>query len=912
MNIELHEFQLKAVRRLLYELKEARREFELEKIHQALALSAPTGSGKTVIMSALIEAVLDRGHPDGEAGEFPDDQASFLWITDQPQLNTQTIDRMRIHFDRIWFGGGIEEIKDSFDREQLEPRKLYFINTQKLGKKGLLVKRGDGRQHLFWDTMRNTVEHRPSSVYVVIDEAHRGMAETRKQKSEVKEAGSIVQKFIKGDPSVGMPKVPIIIGVSATPKRFEELIEGTDRRARLVRVNPREALQSGLLKESILLRHSLTPADNEMTLLRSAARRFLMFEKAWRAHHQRSGGPLIKPIMLVQVEDAPVTDKNQGRHSATDLAEARGVISDVLGGVLASNVFAHAFQDAKTLNVNGTDLRGLAPADINDDANVKVVFFKTALNTGWDCPRAEVMMSFRAAKDVTNITQLVGRMVRTPLRQRVEGPDRGLLNAVDLYLPKYDEKGLDEVVRHLTDEDQETHTPSKVISVVDLSLNPRLPEEAKECRALLGRLPTYRLDQRRRTSETTRFMKIAGCFQRKPGFDSLVEDATEKARGALTRWLGARLEEKRPEQRFQEAFKRQGRVEVGTRRLDVSDLHAGSAAGSASSDPPHPDEVPEFEEVADRDLISRIDRADRELGRGLARALVKARERAIEIENSGAGNGAYRSAMLEVLALLKSDPDLKRDLNERAGELIVEWAGRHAGDIEALPNGERDDLKMLISPADELVRRVEPTPPPEVIARRRGKSAQRWDKHLYAEADGGYFTYLNGWERTVLDEEFDRSDVVAWFRNQLGADQWRLAVPYYRGENAHLMYPDLIVFRRSEAGLVVDILDPHWLKDDAAAKVKGLAAYAEEHAGAPLGRVEAIAVIDKRIRRLDLSDEQNRSAVRACDTSLEVRACLEGMNLTPGREAEPEPSKWRQDSGDANSDDEFEHESIME
>lgn len=888
MNIELHEFQLKAVRKLLYELKEARREFELEKIRQALALSAPTGSGKTVIMSALIEAVLDRGHPDGEAGEFPDDRASFLWITDQPQLNTQTIHRMQSHFDRIWFDG-IEEIKDSFDREQLEPRKLYFINTQKLGRNGLLVKEGDGRQHRFWDTMGNTVKDRPKSVYVVIDEAHRGMVQ------RTLEAETIVQKFIKGDPGVGMPRVPIIIGVSATPKRFEELIEDTDRRSRRVRVNPREALQSGLLKESILLRHSLTPTDNEMTLLRSAARRFLMFEKAWRAHHQRSGGPLIKPIMLVQVEDA-----KQGRPSATDLAEARSVISDELGGMLASNAFAHAFEDAKTLNVNGTDLRGLAPAKIDDDEHVKVVFFKTALNAGWDCPRAEVMMSFRVAKDPTPITQLVGRMVRTPLRRRVEGPDRGLLNAVDLYLPKYDEKGLDEVVRSLTDEDQDTHTPSKVVPVVDLSLNDRLPE-AEECRALLGRLPTYRLDRRRRTSETARFMKIAGRLQRKPGFDPVVEDATEKARDALIRWLSARLEEKRPEPRFQEALKRQSREEVGARRLAVSEMLVGSGAGSAESASPdssHPDEVSEFEEVADRDLISRIDRADRELGRGLARALVKARTRPIEAEDSGVGNGAYRSAMLEVLALLKSDRDLKQDLNERAGELIAEWADRHARAIEALPNGERKDLEMLISPAVDLVRRVEPTPPPEVIARRRGKSAQRWDKHLYAEADGGYFTYLNGWERAVLEEELDRSDVVAWFRNQLGADQWRLAIPYNRGEDAHLMYPDLIVFRRLGAGLVVDVLDPHWLKDDAAAKVKGLADYAEQHPDAPLGRVEAIAVIDKRMRRLDLSEEQNRSAVRACNTSLEVRACLEGMNLTPGREAEQEPSEIRQDSGD--------------
>ena len=449
---------------------------------------------------------------------------------------------------------------------------------------------------------------------------------------------------------------------------------------------------------------------------------------------------------------------------------------------------------------------------------------------------------------------------------------------------------------------KETHTPSKVIPVVDLSLNRRLPE-AEECRALLGRLPTYRLDRRRRTSETARLMKIAGCLQRK----SVVEDVTEEARGALTRWLGARLEEKRPGAHFREALKRQGQVEVGARRLAVSEMLAGPRAGSASPDSPHSDEAHEFEKVADRDLISRIDRADRELGWGLAQALVKDRESVIEAENSGADNGAYRSAMLEVLALLKSDSDLKRDLNRHAGELIAEWADWYADDIETLPKGERKDPEMLISPAVELARPVEPTPPPEMIARRRGKSAQRWDKHLYAEADGGYFTYLNGWERAVLDEEFERSDVVAWFRNQLGADQWRLAVPYYKGEDAHLMYPDLIVFRRSKAGLVADILDPHWLKDDAAAKVKGLAAYAEQHPDAPLGRVEAIAVIDKHIRRLNLSEEQNRSAVRVCNTSLEVRACLEGMNLTPGREAEQEPSELRQDSGD-----ELEHESVME
>lgn len=898
MRIQLHEFQRKAVGELLAELEEARGELERRGKHQALVLSAPTGSGKTVIMSALIEAVLDAGHPDGEASEFPDHKASFLWITDQPELNTQTMNRMRGYLDNIWFGK-IEEIDDSFDREQLEAGKLYFINTQKLGKKGRLVTRGDRRQHTFWDAMRNTVDDRPSSVYVVIDEAHRGMAETaRKQRQNEKDAESIVQRFIKGDTASGMPAVPIILGVSATPERFKKLLEGTDRRERPVDVDSGDVQRSGLLKESILLRHSSSPADREMTLLHNAARRFLRFEEAWRAHHQRSGGHLVRPIMLVQVEDASSADQKQGRHSATDLAEALGVISGELrsgGVVLGPKVFAHAFQDAKMLDVSGTDLRGLAPAEIDDDPHVRVVFFKTALNTGWDCPRAEVMMSFRSANDPTNIAQLVGRMVRTPLRERIEGEHSDLLNAVDLYLPRYNEEALDAVVQRLTDETEETRTPARVVAVVDLELNPALPE-AKECRSLLERLPTYEMTRQRRASGAARFMKVARCLQRGPDADPVLEDATEKARDGMTEWLLSRLKEKRSKhkQQFDEALAEAGRVEIKVRRVSTADLlDDGSVEPVSAGDRPAGE--PEFEEIADRDLRRRIDRADRELGEGLARYLVRVREDGIKGEVSGAINGALRRARLEVLALLAADPGLKEDLDRRADELIKKWVQHYADDIERLPDREREDLNRWLDPEGQ-VRQVESPSVPERITRRREKSEQNWDKHLYVEKDGRYFAKLNGWEEAVLDEELkERKDVVAWFRNKLGVDRWRLAVPYKKGVDTFLMYPDFIIFRRSGDELVADILDPHGLQfADAVAKAHGLADYAESHADSPVGRVEAIAEVDSKMQRLDLSDRKNREAVKACQNSIELAARLAGMDLTPGKEAKYKKSESRQ------------------
>ena len=59
---------------------------------------------------------------------------------------------------------------------------------------------------------------------------------------------------------------------------------------------------------------------------------------------------------------------------------------------------------------------------------MRILIAKDAISTGWDCPRAEVLVSFRPAKDHTHITQLLGRMVRNPLARRIPGDER--LNGV--------------------------------------------------------------------------------------------------------------------------------------------------------------------------------------------------------------------------------------------------------------------------------------------------------------------------------------------------------------------------------------------------------------------------------------------------------------------------------------------------
>ena len=764
------------------------------------------------------------------------------------------------------------------------------------------MRRGDAREHTFWDTMRNTIETRASSVYVIIDEAHRGMAESARQR---REAETIVQRFIKGhqdEGGGGMPPVPIVIGVSATPKRFDVLLSGTDRVVRPCRVPAEQVRRSGLLKETIRLWRGSSPTDSDMTLLRSSVRQLLRYERAWKALRSDDGAPsaeAVRPIMLVQVEDAPSgASKRRKRDeaSATPLGEVYGIVAEELGSGqgVPTGVFAHAFEDKGPLTVAGNAVRRLAPAEIDDDPDVRVVFFKSALNTGWDCPRAEVMMSFRSAKDVTNIAQLVGRMVRTPLTRRVDGPDSDLLNGVDLYLPRYDEDALDVVVKSLTDPDEDTAVPAKVVKTVDLGLNPQVAE-ASACRELLERVPTFEMPKRRSMGEVSRLMAVARRLERRSGAQPILLDASEHAEARMVRCMLDRLDEsdRSPGSPFGVALEAAERVvlsgqEVSTSAIIGEDPGGDSAARGLEG---------HVERVADSDLRRRIERADRELGEGLASAFV--RTRSSDLAAAGDAGEARRRARLELLALVDTVENLEDRLEAAAAETVKEWAQTYEQEIGAISDAERDALQALLASDGHARMKDLPQSVPEQIFRPREKGGQPWPRHLYSTPDGTYETKLNGWEQAVLNEELERGDVAAWLRNRRG-DPWRLAIPYRVGEQTHLMYPDFVIFRRCDGALVADIVDPHGLHlQDNVGKAHGLADYAESHQGACIGRVEAVAVVDGAMRRRDLTDQSARDSVRQCLSGTNLRLWIEGDSRAPGAGVDYESPQSRADTGDS-------------
>jgi type III restriction enzyme len=54
---------------------------------------------------------------------------------------------------------------------------------------------------------------------------------------------------------VGLVKMPLVIGVSATPKRFMDLLEHAPHTVHKVAIPAEEVRKSGLLKDRILIHH---------------------------------------------------------------------------------------------------------------------------------------------------------------------------------------------------------------------------------------------------------------------------------------------------------------------------------------------------------------------------------------------------------------------------------------------------------------------------------------------------------------------------------------------------------------------------------------------------------------------------------------------------------------------------------
>lgn len=842
MRYTLKDYQVEAVRDALRRLEQARDSYYRYGSLSQFSLAATTGAGKTVMAAAIIEALF---FGSDEFDFTADPGAVVLWFSDSPDLNEQS--RARIQAAASELDSRLRVIETTFSEPALRPGDVYFLNTQKLSKTSRLV-RGErepapGQERLFQprpdevqssihDVIRNTVENKDITLYFVLDEAHRGM-------SPAKDRETIVQRLING--GEGTPAMPVVFGISATVDRFVEAMAKATNRTALppVEVDASLVQASGLLKDDIVLTIPTEDGVFDTTLLRRAVERVRVSSAAWveYAEEQEESDP-VTPLLVVQMADKP---------SQADLTQVLDTLYEAWPD-LPMDAVAHVFGTRTDLLVGQQPVPYIEPQRVQDATHVRVLLAMEAISTGWDCPRAEVLVSFRTRNEPTYIHQLLGRMMRTPLARRIPGNE--VLNSVDCLLPHFDRKTATNIAQMLMkgktaldtegvgDEDDDK-ARRVLFDPVRLTPNSDVPHAVWE---LFEAIPSVTIPK-----PHVKPIKRLGALAVALSKDHLVEEAVEKADKHLCKVLDGRAVQ------YDE--------KVASARRDVLTMRGEEARGRMGE---QGFSYESFEMSADaRAIEDSYQYAARLLGAHLASAYVD------HLVGPDGDSDELLEANITVAALGRV-AEIVTDVEEEADELARQWLAQTRVARKSLSDerqAEYDRLQGLSTQPE----RISLTTPKVAQTDRQAREKDGTEKtlptrrlHLMAAEDGTYPIDLNQWELKVLDSEAQQPGFKGWYRNPARATKESLAVAYKNGSGEwKAMRPDFIFFGTDHTGtVVVDLVDPHGHHlADALPKLRGLADFAERYA-TDFRRIESVAETEGKMRVLDLTKPQVRRAVR--------------------------------------------------
>jgi type III restriction enzyme len=835
MKFTLKDYQNDAVFDVLDNLRKARKRWREDGDRHAFSLTAPTGAGKTVMAAAVFEALF---HGDDGFNFDRDPGAVVIWFSDDPSLNEQTRFRLIESSDRLRHTD-LVVVENNFNRAKFDSGKIYFLNTQKLGKKSLLVRGFDGdedgtssemrpdlRSHTIWDTIRNTIEDPKLSLYLVLDEAHRGMGTQNREKS------TIVKRLINGEK--GVPGIPVVWGISATVERFNNAMEVATGRTILppVTVDAMRVQESGLLKDIVALDiPDEATGDFDTVLVRLATDKLSEATREWASYaEQQGGGESVLPLMVLQVPNKP-NPKEIGRALETIFQH---------WPELAETSVAHVFGEHTTHTFGKYSVPYIQPQRVQDDTWVRVLIAKDAISTGWDCPRAEVMISFRPASDQTYIAQLLGRMVRTPLARRIPGNDR--LNAVDCILPKFDKKTAESIVQALREGSGDTPPTGRIlINAKEMKPNPAAPESVwnkfvslpSQTRPQRGVKPAIRL--------TILAHELAS--------DGLLSGAGGKAHAAVHKVLDEFIAERT------EAFesKRESVMTVEGHTI-IADMRKGETSET------------KFQAEADDAVVGdAYRRTARIISPDIARTYTMERAKRHTLAKEDPDEALIESR--EEVAALHLMENLQVLFDTEAKKLADEWFCDYRDRIKELSHDRQDAYRQIVAlstePQDmDLARPVSRFVPTKTCEHSGVEvDIPTYAKHLLCDAQDLYPAELGNWERAVLKAEQQRAGFKFWYRNPDRPSQDSLGIAYKDDDDTKIVRPDFIFFAEDNGEIVADIIDPHGFHlADALPKLKGLASYAESHCQI-YRRIEAVAEAGGKLRVLDLTRVDVRQAV---------------------------------------------------
>ena len=242
-----------------------------DRSRQRLVLKAPTGAGKTVIASALLEQ-LTQDLP--ERYDIPTQEAAFIWIAPN-HLHEQSYFKMKNYFSlkRSLNTMRWDEIDHSLGF--LKHGDILFLNWESINKeKNIMVRESEQGYSLFEITSRTREAGHP--IIVVIDEEHDFWSATADKSKQVLD---------KIDPKIEFR-------VSATPRTTGE---------QLVNIPRERVVEEEMIKEGIVLNEEVRKDINDERSLTQHLLELSLRKRQEIAEAYRQLEVNINPLLLIQL-----------------------------------------------------------------------------------------------------------------------------------------------------------------------------------------------------------------------------------------------------------------------------------------------------------------------------------------------------------------------------------------------------------------------------------------------------------------------------------------------------------------------------------------------------------------------------------------------------------------------------------
>ncbi len=342
-----------------------------------LVFKAPTGSGKTVMASQMLDELTTQLADEGR-------EVALIWIAPN-KLHQQSYLKMKNYFTetRVLRPVTYDELDHSAGG-YIHPGEVFFVNWESINKdKNIMVRETESSASLY-DLTRRTQEEYGLPIIVIIDEEHMFGGRAAKQSEKV-------LKNIN-------PKVEIRI--SATPITMPDA---------MVTVSREQVIKEEMIKDGITINPLVNDpesglSENEYLLEQALAKR-----EDIKAAYERLDRR-INPLLLIQLPNDNSETLDEEERSIIEMVKAR---LETVHDITTNNGRLAIWLSNDKQNLEGLE---------NDHNMTEVLLFKQAIALGWDCPRAAVLLIFREIQSTSFGVQTVGRIMRMPEQKYYPDP----------------------------------------------------------------------------------------------------------------------------------------------------------------------------------------------------------------------------------------------------------------------------------------------------------------------------------------------------------------------------------------------------------------------------------------------------------------------------------------------------------